>query len=54
MHQDFGSDMVSAFFTGTVNSSPIAGPSVWMGEMSIFGIVPPGDTITIGGRPYAF
>ena len=54
MHQDFGLDMVSSLFTGSVDLIDIAGPSVWIGEMSITGIVPPGDTVTLGGRPYAF
>lgn len=54
MHQDFGLNMVPSSFTGSVGSISVVGPSVWIGEMSITGVVPLGETITVGARPYAF
>lgn len=54
MYQQFGLDMFSLLFTATVNSVLIRPPSVWIGEMSITGVVPTGTTATGDSRPYTF
>lgn len=54
MNLQFGQDLVPSSFVGSVAGISIAGPSFWIGEMSIAGVVPPGSTVTEGSKPYAF
>lgn len=55
MLKDFGNDLTSSSFIGDIASEIIRGPSVWLGEMSILGIVPPTDSEVVGeDRPYSY
>jgi hypothetical protein len=53
--QQFGLDMFSITFDAVVNGIDILPKSVWIGEMSITGVVPDNETINNGtSRPYTF
>ena len=55
MFQQFGLDMFSLLFTALVNGVVITAKSVWIGEMSITGVVPDNTTTVTGdSRPYTF
>lgn len=55
MFQQFGLDMFSLLFIALVNSTLVVPRSVWIGEMSITGVVPDGTTTVEGDqRPYTF
>jgi len=41
MNYLLGLDQISAGFNGFINDFDVDGPGVWIGEMSITGIVPP-------------
>jgi len=53
--QQFGLDMFSLLFFATVDTTLVRPRSVWIGEMSITGIVPANTTtITGDSKPYTF
>lgn len=50
---NFGLDQLASSYTATSGSFTVVGPSSWLGEMSIGGVVPPGtETGTL--RDYSF
>lgn len=53
MFKDFGNDLTSSSFTGEIGED-IKGPSVWLGEMSILGVVPSGTEVVGNAKPYTF
>ena len=53
--QQFGLDMFSPTFFALIDAVLAAAPSVWIGEMSITGVVPDNTTTSTGDpRPYTF
>lgn len=54
MFQLFGLDMFASSFLAVVNSIDVAPRSVWIGEMSIAGVVPTSTEVTGDSRPYTF
>jgi hypothetical protein len=40
MNVQFGLDQIASSFVGLVNLDRVTGPGVWIGEMSITGVVP--------------
>lgn len=55
---DFGNDLLPADFTGTIGTGepPLAftAPSVWIGEISAGGLVPPTNAAPSTAKNYTF
>lgn len=54
MTQQFGLDQIPADFTGAVAGEIVTGPGVYLGRMSLIGLVPTPGSLSTDPSNYSF